>query len=188
MANFAAAHSSEAATWFTFYTQGSFYQEPTLSSAYKSLFASHTIFPKISNGYSATILGFTRTPHRFTNTTTTGMGEMPEAVTLRKDAPCRFVETWEVGASSSTENAKKFISIRWNGKDYRYATFSTSSNRAIPFIVAFQSGTSVPSSKDYGKMRMLLFPDTVSEIRITYYAAAAMKFTPKLYYYQLNEN
>lgn len=186
MANFAKAHSDEAKTWFTFYAQGSFYQEPTLSSAYKSYFASHTI--KISNGYSATILGFTRTAHRFTNVTTTGSGEMPESVTLRNDAPCRFVETWEVGGSSTTENAQKFISVRWNGKDYRYATFSTSSNRAIPFIVTFQSGTSVPSSKDYGSMRMLLFPDTVSEIRITYYAAVAMKFTPKLYYYQLNEN
>lgn len=188
MANFAAAHSADAAKWFTFYTQGSFYQEPTLSTSYKSLFLSHTIYPKTSNKYSATILGFTRTPHVFANVTTTGMGEMPESVTLRKDAPCRFVETWEVGGSSSTENAQKYLSVKWNGKDYRYATFSTSANRAIPFIVTFQSGTSVPSSKNYGSMRMLMFPDTVSEIRITYYAAVAMKFTPKLYYYQLNQN
>lgn len=188
MANFAAAHSADAANWFTFYTQGSFYQEPTLSTSYKSLFLSHTIYPKTSNKYSATILGFTRTPHKFTNTTTTGKGEMPESVTLRKDAPCRFVETWEVGGSSSTENAQKFISVKWNGKDYRYATFSKKNNRAVPFIVTFQSGTNVPSSKNYGSMCMLMFPDTVSEIRITYYAAVAMKFTPKLYYYQLNEN
>lgn len=188
MANFAAAHSADAANWFTFYTQGSFYQEPTLSTSYKSLFLSHTIYPKTSNKYSATILGFTRTPHKFTNTTTTGKGEMPESVTLRKDAPCRFVETWEVGGSSSTENAQKFISVKWNGKDYRYATFSKTSNRAVPFIVTFQSGTNVPSSKTYGSMNMLMFPDTVSEIRITYYAAAAMKFTPKLYYYQLSQN
>ena len=188
IANFAAAHPTDAANWFTFYTQGSFYQEPTLSTTYKSYFASHTIYPKISNGFSATILGFTRTPHKFTNVTTTGMGEMPESVTLRNDAPCRFVETWEVGGSSSTENAQKFISVKWNGKDYRYAAFRTSANRAVPFIVTFQSGTSVPSSKDFGSMRMLMFPDTVSEIRITYYAAVAMKFTPKLYYYQLNQN
>lgn len=188
MANFAAAHSADAANWFTFYTQGSFYQEPTLSTSYKSLFLSHTIYPKTSNKYSATILGFTRTPHKFTNTTTTDKGEMPESVTLRKDAPCRFVETWEVGGSSPTENAQKFISVKWNGKDYRYATFSKTSNRAVPFIVTFQSGTNVPSSKNYGSMNMLMFPDTVSEIRITYYAAAAMKFTPKLYYYQLNQN
>lgn len=188
MANFAAAHSGDAAKWFTFYTQGSFYQEPTLSTSYKSLFLSHTIYPKTSNKYSATILGFTRTPHKFTNTRTTEGGEMPESVTLRKDAPCRFVETWEVGGSSSTENAKKYLSVKWNGKDYRYATFSTSANRAIPFIVTFQSGISVPSSKKYGSMSMLMFPDTVSEIRITYYAAVAMKFTPKLYYYQLNQN
>lgn len=188
MANFAAAHSADAANWFTFYTQGSFYQEPTLSTSYKRLFLSHTIYPKTSNKYSATILGFTRTPHKFTNTTTTGKGEMPESVTLRKDAPCRFVETWEVGGSSPTENAQKFISVKWNGKDYRYATFSKTSNRAVPFIVTFQSGANVPSSKTYGSMNMLMFPDTVSEIRITYYAAAAMKFTPKLYYYQLNQN
>lgn len=188
MVNFAAAHSSDAANWFTFYAQGSFSQEPTLSATYKSYFASHTIYPKTTNGFSATILGFTRTPHKFTNTTTTGAGEMPESVTLRKDAPCRFVETWEVGGSSSTENAKKFLNVKWNGKDYRYAAFRTSANRAVPFIVTFQSGTNVPSSKDYGSMRMLMFPDTVSEIRITYYAAVAMEFTPKLYYYQLNEN
>ena len=188
MANFAAAHSSDAANWFTFYTQGSFYQEPTLSTSYKSLFLSHTIYPKTTNKYSATILGFTRTPHVFTNVTTTGKGEMPESVTLRKDAPCRFVETWEVGGSSSNENSQKYLSVRWNGKDYRYATFSKSANRAVPYIVTFQSGTSVPSSKNYGSMRMLLFPDTVSEIRITYYAAVAMEFTPKLYYYQLNQN
>lgn len=188
IADFAAAHSADAAKWFTFYTQGSFSQEPTLSSTYKSYFASHTIYPKISNGFSATILGFARTPHKFTNVVTTGKGEMPESVTLRKDAPCRFVETWEVGGSSSTENAQKYISVKWNGKYYRHATFSTSSNRAIPFIVTFQSGTSVPSSKDYGSMRMLMFPDTVSELQITYYAAVAMKFTPKLYYYQLNQN
>ena len=188
IANFAAAHSSDAANWFTFYTQGSFYQEPTLSATYKSYFASHTIYPKTTNGFSATILGFTRTSHKFTNTTTTGMGEMPESVTLRKDAPCRFVETWEVGGSSSTENAKKFLNVKWNGKDYRYAAFRTSANRAVPFIVTFQSGISVPSSKYYGSMCMISFPDNVSSIQITYYAAAAMKFTPKLYYYQLNEN
>lgn len=188
MANFAAAHSSDAANWFTFYTQGSFYQEPTLSTAYKSLLLSHTIFPKTSNGYSATILGFARTAYRFTKTTTTAGGEIPEAVTLRKDAPCRFVETWEVGGSSSSDNAKKYLSVKWNGKYYRYATFNTSSNRAVPFIVTFQSGISVPSSKFYGVMRLLSFPDIVSEIQISYYASVAMEFTPKLYYYQLNEN
>lgn len=188
MANFAAAHSADAAKWFTFSTQGSFYQEPTLSTAYKSYFASYTFPLGSPKAYSATILGFTRTQHFFTNTRTTGGGEMPESVTLRKDAPCRFIETWEVGGSSSTENQKKSISVKWNGKYYRYPTFNKSTNRAVPFIVTFQSAISTPSSKAYGSMRMLMFPDTVSEIRITYYADVAMKFTPKLYYYQLNQN
>lgn len=188
MANYAAAHSSEAKTWFTFYTQGSFYQEPTLATAYKSLLLSHTIFPKTSNGYSATILGFTRTAYRFTNTTTTAKGEMPEAVTLRADAPCRLIETWEVGGSSSSENAKKYLSVKWNGKYYRYATFRTSTNRAVPHIVTFESGISVPYSKTYGVLEIISFPDIVSEIQISYYADVAMKFTPKLYYYQLNQN
>lgn len=188
MANFAKAHSADAAKWFTFSTQGSFYQEPTLSATYKSYFASHTIYPNTTNGFSATILGFTRTPHKFTNTTTTGKGEMPESVILRKDAPCRFVETWEVGGSSSTENAKKFLSVKWNGKYYRYAAFRTSTNRAVPFIVTFESGISVPYSKTYGVLEVISFPDIVSEIQITYYADVAMKFTPKLYYYQLNQN
>lgn len=186
MANFAAAHSGDASKWFTFSTQGSFYQEPTLSTAYKSYFASYTFHFKSPKAYSATILGFTRTQHFFTNTRTTGGGEMPEAVTLRRDAPCRFVETWEVGDSSITENKKKSISVKWNGKYYRYPAFNT--DHAIPFIVTFQSGISAPSSKAYGSMYMLMFPDNVSEIQITYWSGVATKFRPKLYYYQLNEN
>lgn len=186
MANFAAAHSADAAKWFTFSTQDSFYKEPTLSTAYKSYFASYTFRFRSPKAYSATILGFTRTQHFFTNTRTTGGGEMPEAVTLRKDAPCRFVETWEVGDSSINENQKKLISVRWNGKHYRYPAFSN--GHAVPFIVTFQSAISTPSSKAYGSMNMLMFPDNVSEIQITYYAGVAMNFRPKLYYYQLNEN
>lgn len=186
MANFASAHSADAAKWFTFSTQGSFYQEPTLSTAYKSYFASYTFPLRSPKAYSVTILGFTRTQHFFTNTRTTGGGEMPEVVTLRRDAPCRFVETWEVGDLSITENQKKFISVKWNGKYYRYPAFNT--DRAIPFIVTFQSAISTPSSKTYGSMNMLMFPDNVSEIQITYYAGVAMNFRPKLYYYQLNEN
>lgn len=188
MANFAAAHSADAAKWFTFSTQGSFYQEPKLSTAYKSYFASYTFPLRSPKAYSATILGFTRTQHFFTSTRTTGGGEMPEVVTLRRDAPCRFVETWEVGDSSITENQKKLISVKWNGKYYRYPTFDKSTNRAVPFIVTFQSGISTPSSKSYGSMYMLVFPDNVSDIQITYYAGVAMNFRPKLYYYQLNEN
>ena len=188
MPSFAEAHSIDAAKWFTFSTQGSFYQEPTLSTAYKSYFASYTFPLRSPKAYSATILGFTRTQHFFTNTRTTGGGEMPEVVTLRRDAPCRFVETWEVGDSSITENQKKFISIKWNGKYYRYPTFNKSTGRAVPFIVTFQRAISTPSSKVYGSMYMLMFPDNVSEIQITYYAGVAMNFRPKLYYYQLNEN
>lgn len=188
MANFAAAHSGDAAKWFTYSTQGSFYQEPTLSTVYKSYFASYTFSLRSPKAYSATILGFTRTQHFFTNTRTTGGGEMPEAVTLRRDAPCRFVETWEVGDLSITENKKKSISVKWNGKYYRYPAFNESTGHAVPFIVTFQSAISVPSSKAFGSMHMLMFPDNVSEIQITYYAGVAMNFRPKLYYYQLNEN
>lgn len=188
MANFAAAHPSDAAKWFTFSTQSSFYQEPKLSTAYKSYFASHTFPLGSPKAYSVTILGFTRTQHFFTNTRTTGGGEMPEAVTLRRDAPCRFVETWEVGDLSITENQKKSISIKWNGKYYRYPAFNPSTGHAVPFVVTFQSAISVPSSKAYGSMYMLMFPDNVSEIQITYYAGVAMNFRPKLYYYQLNQN
>lgn len=186
MANFAAAHSGDAAKWFTFSTQGSFYQEPKLSTAYKSYFASYTFPFRSPKAYSTTILGFTRTQHFFTNTRTTGGGEMPEAVTLRRDAPCRFVETWEVGDSSIVENQKKSISVKWNGKYYRYPAFSN--DHAIPFIVTFQSAISAPSSKTYGSMYMLMFPDNVSSIQISYYCGVAMNFRPKLYYYQLNEN
>ncbi len=188
MANFASAHSGDAAKWFTFSTQGSFYQEPTLSTAYKSYFASYTFSLRSPKAYSATILGFTRTQHFFTNTRTTEGGEMPESVTLRNDAPCRFIETWEVGGSSTSENAQKHLSVRWNGRDYRYSAFNNTTKRSVPFIVTFESGISVPYSKTYGVLQVISFPDTVTEIRITYYAAVAMKFTPKLYYYQLNQN
>ena len=188
MANFASAHSGDAAKWFTFSTQGSFYQEPTLSTAYKSYFASYTFSLRSPKAYSTTILGFTRTQHFFTNTRTTEGGEMPESVTLRNDAPCRFIETWEVGGSSTSENAQKHLSVRWNGRDYRYSAFNNTTKRSVPFIVTFESGISVPYSKTYGVLQVISFPDTVTEIRITYYAAVAMKFTPKLYYYQLNQN
>lgn len=186
MPSFAEAHSNDAAKWFTFGTHSSFYHEPILSTAYKSYFASYTFHLKSPKAYSATILGFTRTEHFFTNTRTTGGGEMPEAVTLRRDAPCRFVETWEVGDLSITENQKKAISVKWNGKYYRYPAFST--DHAVPFIVTFQSAISAPSSKSYGSMSMLMFPDNVSEIQITYWSGVATNFRPKLYYYQLNEN
>lgn len=188
IADFASAHPTDAAKWFTFSTQSSFYKEPTLSTAYKSYFASYTFSLGSPKAYSATILGFTRTQHFFTNTRTTGGGEMPEAVTLRRNAPCRFVETWEVGDLSITENQKKSISVKWNGKYYRYPAFNKSTGHAVPFIVTFQSAISVPSSKTYGSMYMLMFPDNVSEIQITYYAGVAMNFRPKLYYYRLNQN
>ena len=113
---------------------------------------------------------------------------MPETVTLRKDAPCRFVETWEVGPFSVANQKEKYLDVEWNGKHFRHEAFNTKNNHAWVFIVTFESGISAPTMRYYDALAVWSFPDNVTSIQIGYYSSAEKYFTPKLYYYQLNQN
>ena len=172
-------------SWFTFPSNSPFYQEPTLSSAYQSLLSRYTF---VSGKFSAVVLGFTRTSYTFTKRYATEAGMMPETVTLRKDAPCRFVETWEVDSASLANQKEKYLDIEWNGKHVRHEAFNTKNNHAWVFIVTFESGISAPTMRYYGALAVWSFPDNVTSIKIGYYSSVVKYFWPKLYYYQLNQN
>lgn len=182
IANYAAASGK---SWFTFPSNSPFYQEPTLSSAYQSLLTRYTF---VSGKFSAVVLGFTRTSHTFTKSYAPESGMMPETVTLRKDAPCRFVETWEVDSISVENQKTKYLDVEWNGQHFRHEAFNKKNNHAWVFIVTFESGISGPTMRYYDALAVWSFPDNVTSIRIGYYSSGTKHFMPKLYYYQLNQN
>lgn len=172
-------------SWFTFPSNSPFYQEPTLSSEYKSLLARYTF---ASGKFSAVVLGFTRTSHTFTKRYALESGMMPETVTLRNDAPCRFVETWEADSISVENQKKKYLDVEWNGQHFRHEAFNKKNNHVWAFIVTFESGISKPTMRYYDALAVWSFPDNVTSIQIGYYSSAEKYFWPKLYYYQLNQN
>lgn len=172
-------------SWFTFPSNSPFYQEPILSSAYQSLLERYTF---ASGKFSAVVLGFMRTQHTFTKRYAPEAGMMPETVTLRKDAPCRFVETWEVDSASVANQKTKYLDVEWNGKHVRHEAFNKKNNHAWVFIVTFESGISAPTMRYYDALAVWSFPDNVTSIQIGYYSSEVKNFWPKLYYYQLNQN
>lgn len=172
-------------SWFTFPSNSPFYQEPVLSSAYQSLLSRYTF---ASGKFSAVVLGFTRTQHTFTERSADESGMMSETVTLRKDAPCRFVETWEVDSASVANQKEKYLDVEWNGKHVRHEAFNKKNSHAWVFIVTFESGISAPTMRYYDALAVWSFPDNVSSIKIGYYSSGTKRFWPKLYYYQLNQN
>lgn len=182
IASYAAASGK---SWFTFPSNSPFYQEPTLSSAYQSLLERYTF---ASGKFSAVVLGFTRTQHTFIKRSADESGMMPETVTLRNDAPCRFVETWEVDSVSVANQKEKYLDVEWNGKHVRHGAFNTKNNHAWVFIVTFESGISAPTMRYYDALAVWSFPDNVTSIKIGYYSSGTKHFWPKLYYYQLNQN
>ena len=183
--NIAECAAASGKSWFTFPSNSPFYQEPKLSSAYQSLLARYTF---ASGKFSAVVLGFTRTPYTFTKRGASESGMMLETVTLRKDAPCRFVETWEVDTISAANQKEKFLDVEWNGRHLRHAAFNTKNNHAWAFIVTFESGISEPKMRYYDALAVWSFPDNVTSIKIGYYSSTQRYFWPKLYYYQLNQN
>ena len=187
MAAFAAANPAAAETWFTFKTTGNYAQSPHISAAYLNYLKSHTY---TSGYFKLTILGFTRLRYEYKNTNMTAAGVMNERVELRKDAPCRFVEVWLKPLLSLTEDdaSKAFINVTYNGSDYRYVAYDKNIRRAIVYIIAFTKTVSVPTSKKYGNLTVVSFPDNVAALEISYYTQIAMPLIPNLYYYQLNEN
>lgn len=177
--------AASAASWFTFPPNSPASQEPTLSSEYRSLLARYTF---AVGKFSVVVLGFTRTPYAFKNTYANAAGMMPETVTLRNDAPCRFVETWETGPLAVNNQKKKYLDVAWNGKHFRHEAFNETNNHAWAFIVTFASGISAPTMRYFNALAIWAFPDNVSSIKIGYYSNAENYFLPKLYYYQLNQN
>ena len=185
MAAFAAEDPTAAETWFTFKTTGSYAQAPRISAAYLNYLKSHTY----TYGYfKLTILGFTRLRYEYKNTNMTAAGVMAERVELRKDAPCRFVEVWLKPPLIEDNAPKAFVNVTFNGRDYRYAAYDKNIRRAIVYIIAFSKNVSSPTSKKYGNLTIVSFPDNVAALEISYYTQIAMPLIPYLYYYQLNQN
>lgn len=189
MAAFAAANPDNAKTWVT---SASGEDEPTFSSEYLGFLAKKTL---TSGKWSVNILGFTRMEHYFSKINVTAAGMMPETVTLRKDAPCRFVETWLLfnpfdDDEAAHQSAQK-IDVLYNGRHYRYDAYNKSANCGLVYIIAFKSGISAPQKSQYGnRLVVVAIPDNVTSIQIGYYTSKAgtTSFDPDLYYYQLNEN
>ena len=185
MAAFAAANPTNAATWFTFKTTGSYAQLPHISAQYLNYLKPHTY---TSGYFRLTILGFTRLRYEYKNTNMTAAGVMGERVELRKDAPCRFVEVWLKPPLIEDNAPKAFINVTFNGRNYRYAAYDKNIRRAIVYIIAFSKNVSAPTSKQYGNLTIVSFPDNVAALEISYYTQIAMPLIPYLYYYQLNQN
>lgn len=185
MGNFAKSQPSETAAWFTFANGTPYNVDPTLSSAYKSHMASHVI---TAGSFGATILGFSRMRYNFTNVSVPGAGVMPESVELRKDAPCRYVETWLTISSTEADQQSAYIDILYYGNHYRYPAFDSKVKHVIPYIITFERGITSPKVVNYDRLKVVSVPDNVSSIKVSYYSNKATTFYPKLYYYQLNQN
>ena len=185
MAAFASADPNDAATWFTFKTTGSYAQLPHISPTYLNYMKSHIY---TSGYFKLTILGFTRMRYEYKNTNMTAAGVMGERVSLRNDAPCRFVEVWLQPPIIENNATKAYINVIYNGSDYRYVAFDKNIRRAIVYIITFGKNVSAPTAKKYGNLTIVSFPDNVASIEISYYVQIAMPLIPYLYYYQLNQN
>lgn len=185
MAAFASADPNDAATWFTFKTTGSYAQLPHISPTYLNYMKSHTY---TSGYFELTILGFTRLRYEYKNTNMTAAGVMGERVSLRNDAPCRFVEVWLKPPIIENNATKAYINVIYNGSDYRYVAFDKNIRRAIVYIITFDKNVSAPTAKKYENLTIVSFPDNVTAIEISYYVQTAMPLIPYLYYYQLNQN
>lgn len=189
MATFAAANTANTETWVKDFSGT---DEPTFSTEYLGFLAKKTLTDR---KWSVNILGFSRMEHYFRKINVTAAGMMPETVTLRKDAPCRFVETWllfnvfddEVAAHQSAQK----IDVLYKWQHYRYDAYNKSANCGLVYIIAFQSGITTPQKTQYGNRLVVVgIPDNVSAIQIGYYTSKSgtTSFDPDLYYYQLNQN
>lgn len=185
MRSFAKSKPDDTATWFTFASGAPYNASPVPSSAYLSYMKAHTL---IAGNYSATIMGFTRTRYIFSNTYISGAGVMPEAVELRKDAPCRFVETWLTISSTEADQTAASVDVLYNGNHYRYPSFDTGTKRVVAYIITFTSGITAPAEEQYNHLKVISVPNNVSSVRISYYSRKAATFFPSLFYYQLNQN
>ena len=189
MAAFAAANPTNAATWVSGFNGE---DEPDFSTEYLSFLAKNTL---TWDKWRVNLLGFTRMEYIFRKVVVTAAGMMPETVTLRKDAPCRFIETWLLFDPfdedvDEQKNAEK-IDILHIRRHYRYDAYNKSANCGLVYIIAFRSGITTPQKTQYGdRLVVVAIPDNVSSIQIGYYTSKSgtTNFDPQLYYYQLNQN
>ena len=189
MAAFAAANPTNAATWVSGFSGE---DEPDFSTEYLSFLAKNTL---TRSKWRVNLLGFTRMEHNFKKIVVTAAGMMPETVTLLKDAPCRFIETWLLfnpfDDDESAQQSAERIDVLYKGSHYRYAAYNISANCGFVYIIAFRSGITTPQKTQYGdRLVVVAIPDNVSSIQIGYYTSktGTTSFSPQLYYYQLNEN
>ena len=189
MAAFAAANPTNAETWVSGFSGE---DEPDFSTEYLSFLAKKTL---TWNKWRVNLLGFTRMEYFFSKIVITAAGMMPETVTLRKDAPCRFVETWLLfnpfdDDEAEQQSAQK-IDVLYKRRHYRYDAYNKSANCGLVYIIAFRSGITTPQKTQYGdRLVVVAIPDNVSSIQIGYYTSKSgtTNFNPQLYYYQLNQN
>lgn len=189
MAAFAAVSPANTATWVNHFSGT---DEPTFSTEYLGFLAKKTL---TSGKWSVNILGFSRMEHYFTKINVTAAGMMPETVTLRKDAPCRFVETWllfnDFDDDVAVHQSSQKIDVLYKRRHYRYDAYNKSANCGLVYIIAFKSGIATPQKAQYGDhLVVVAIPDDVTSIQIGYYTSKSgtSYFDPNFYYYQLNEN
>lgn len=188
MPSFAKNNAAEAQSWFTYPNGSSSLDDPTVSSAYLAYMTNRTVLK--SGNYSIQLFGFSRYEHTFSEMTLLGTGVAPETITLRSDAPCRFVETWlHVRGDAS----KAYIDILINKKHHKYPSYGNS--HALVYIIAFQDGIAQAVAQTaYGQYLRVInigaVASAIETIQIGYYndSASGAIFQPKLYYYQLNQN
>ena len=190
MPAFAESKKADAAGWF-YYASGTGYNnDPSVSQTYQKYFKK-THVSQIEGGgirFTANFLGFTRTQFRYSQNhiKVTG-GTFPERVTLRRDAPCRVIETW-LHVDKSPDQAK--IAVHYGDESYYYNSYGNS--HALVYIIAFgiYVGNKV-TVRAYGNyLRVIALPETYSSADIYYVSndRSQVTFTPSLFYYQLNEN
>ena len=189
MAAFATANPTNTATWVKDFSGE---DNPTFSTEYLGFLAKKTL---TNNKWSVNILGFSRREHYFSKIVVTAAGMMPETVTLRKDTPCRFVETWLLfnpfDDDESEQQSAERIDVLYNGRHYRYDAYNKSADCGLVYIIAFKSGITTPQKTQYGnRLVVVAIPDNVTSIQIGYYTSKSgtTNFDPQLYYYQLNQN
>lgn len=188
MPSFAKNNATEAQSWFTYPSGSSSLDDPTVSSAYLAYMTNRTVLK--SGNYSIQLFGFSRYEHTFSEMSLLGTGVAPETITLRSDAPCRYVETWlHVRGDAS----KAYIDILINKKHHKYPSYGNS--HALVYIIAFQDGIAQAIAQAaYGQYLRVINVGAVAgvaeTIQIGYYndSTSGAIFQPKLYYYQLNEN
>lgn len=188
MPTFAKNNATEAQTWFTYPSGSSSLDDPTVSSAYLAYMTNRTVLK--SGNYSIELFGFSRYEHAFSEMSLPEVGVAPETITLRSDAPCRYIETWlHVRGDAS----KAYIDILINKKHHKYPSYGNS--HALVYIIAFQDGIAQAIAQTaYGQYLRVInvgaVAGVIETIQIGYYngSTSGAIFQPKLYYYQLNQN